>query len=102
MVRREEELSSRAVLAICGAVGGLVLTVVIGFQSTVDTRQNEALAEVRTSHQTYDTRQDQVLERISDKLQSVSENMHAVAETVRMIDERGTKFSLVGPREEKR
>lgn len=102
MVQRHDELSGRQVLAICGAVGGLVLTVVIGFQATVDNRQNEALADARISHQSYDTRQDQVIERITEKLQSVSETMHAVAETVRQIDERGTKFSLVGPQGEKR
>ncbi len=99
--REAEEMSMKTALTWVGSLGGLALVLLVGFQATVDERQNEALAEVRSQHQSYDQRQDQVMERISDKLQQVSETMHAVGETVRMIDERGTKFSLQMPPKER-
>lgn len=81
-------------------VGGLVgiLSVVLGsiisVQSSVDNAQNLAIAETKEQSRRDSQRNADVLERITIQQTETASQLKAVAQTLKEIDERGTRAFL--------
>lgn len=81
-------------------VGGLAATFVmvvgllVSAQARVDAAQNASIRETREQAVQYDLRQDDLIARISDQQSETSATLRGIAETLRLIDERGTKAFL--------
>ena len=79
-----------------GLVGivGLILGALVSVQGGVDNAQNLAIAETRDNARMATQRNADVLERIAIQQTETAVQLGAVAQTLKEIDERGTKASL--------
>ena len=82
---------------IIGGICGLALTLgagLVGFQSAVDARQNEAIDSVSEESRREDDKHEAVFDRIAVQQSETAVALREVAATLKQIDERGTQAYL--------
>lgn len=79
-----------------GLVGilGVILGSIVSVQSSVDQAQNLAIAETKEQSRRDTQRNADVLERITIQQTETAAQLKAVAQTLKEIDERGTRAFL--------
>lgn len=78
--------TNRWLIGVMGTVGAFMVTLVVGFQAKIDQRQDEALQgvvtmsrEIREEQDKANLRQDQLIDRVAEREEKISQNLLEVA-----------------------
>ena len=86
-----ENLNAKWIVGAGMTFSIFVVTTILGFQTGIDARQDERIADVDKQYTELMEKQDRLFEKLSDNDRRTAEALKDVAATLREIDKRGTE-----------